>query len=422
MRDHQLWGQRLSNWRKETFRSLLWYNYRIWASGAFVSNLGTWMQRIAQDWLVLTQLTQHSATSVGVVMSLQFGPPIVLMPLVGRVVDQMERRKLLFVTQAGLGLTALGLGFLVLSEQVQLSQVYLFAALMGCISAFDAPLRQTFTAELVGDEDLPNAVALNSTLFNAAQLLGPAAAGVVIAAIGTGWLFILNALSFAAVLVALQRMRTGELRRLPKARTADAGMGAGLRYVWSRTDFKITLTMLFVLGTYGLNFPIFISTMALSIFHGGPHLYGLLTSSMALGSILGALYTAGRTAPRILLLASSALAFGLLGSIAALMPSSWWFAATLVGLGAMAQIFTTSANSLVQLRTDATMRGRVMAIYMAIFLGCTPLGAPVVGWIADAWGPRWALALGCASGFVAALIALLWRHKVSVAAAQGSCE
>lgn len=396
----------------KTFRSLRRYNYRLWAAGAFVSNVGTWMQRIAQDWLVLTQLTQHSGAAVGIVMSLQFGPPIVLMPWAGRLADKVDRRRILLVTQSALACTALGLGLLVVTGWVTLWHVYLFAGLMGCISAFDAPVRQIFAAELVGDEDLPNAVALNSTLFNSAQLVGPAVAGVVIAAIGTGWLFFVNALSFVAVLAALLKMRAGELRHLPKAPVSGAGMLDGLRYVRHRPDLVIALTMLFIVGTYGLNFPIFISTMSVTEFQGGPHLYGALSSAIALGSVIGALFSARRESPRVALLVMSALAFGLSCTLAALMPTVWTFGAVLVAMGASAQTFTTSTNSLVQLRTQPAMRGRVMAIYMAIFLGCTPLGAPLVGWVADTWGPRWALVVGAASGFAAVCFTLIYRRRI----------
>ena len=401
-------------WLKSLFRSLDRYNYRVWAVGTFVSSVGTWMQRIAQDWLVLTQLTQHSGTAVGVVMSLQFGPPIILMPLVGIVADRVDRRKLLLATQSAMALTALGLGLLVVTGMVALWHVYVFAGLMGCISSFDSPVRQTFIAELVGDEDLPNAIALNSSLFNSAQLIGPAVAGVLIAVIGTGWLFIINGVSFIAVLISLMKIRLGELCHLPKA--ADFGMSGiadGLRYVWHKPDISIALTMLFLVGTYGLNFPIFISTMSVTTFHGGPHLYGALSSTMAVGSILGALLAARRERPRLVVLAASALGFGLTCTLAAFMPNVWLFGLALAALGAMAQTFTTATNSLVQLRTQPAMRGRVMAIYMAIFLGCTPLGAPLVGWVADAFSPRWALGVAAASGFVAAIIAFVYHrfHK-----------
>lgn len=405
---------------RSTFRSLHAYNYRIWAAGSIVSNIGTWMQRIAQDWLVLTQLTHHSGLAVGVIMSLQFGPPILLVSVAGMAADRCDRRKLLLITQSALGAIALALGVLVLTGLVALWQVEILAGIMGCVSAFDAPARQTFVAELVGDEDLPNAVALNSTLFNGAQLIGPAVAGLMIAAIGTGWVFVINALSFVAVLVSLSQMRTAEFKPAPRASGPGPGLAASLHYVWLHPTLVVALAMLFLVGTYGLNFPIFISTMSVATFHGGPSVYGALSSAMAVGSVLGALATAGRSQPSLRVLALSAFAFGVAGLLAAAMSSVWWFALMLAVLGAAAQTFTTSTNSLVQLSTEPLMRGRVMAIYMGIFLGCTPLGAPLVGWIADTFGPRWALAVGAASGLAAALLATIcvrsgWsiRHKVA---------
>jgi len=400
----------INAWFRNTFRSMRRYNYRVWAAGAIISNTGTWMQRIAQDWLVLTQLTEHSGTSVGIVMSLQFGPPIILLPLAGLLADRVDRRSMLIATQSAMAVTALGLGLLVIAGMVTLWHVYLFAGLMGCISAFDSPVRQIFIAELVGDEDLPNAVALNSSMFNSAQLIGPAVAGLMIAAIGTGWMFILNGLSFLAVIASLMKMRTGELRHLPKDALSRTPIADGLRYVWQHPDLLVALTMLFLVGTYGLNFPIFISTMSVTTFHGGPHLYGALSSTMAVGSVIGSLLSAQREKPRLLVPAASAFAFGVICTIAALMPNIWTFGVSLVALGVVAQTFTTSTNSLVQLRTPPSMRGRVMAIYMAIFLGCTPLGAPFVGWVADVFGPRWAIAVAAASGFVATIIALAYHR------------
>ncbi len=395
----------------QTFRSLQGYNYRIWAAGALVSNIGTWMQSIAQDWLVLVDLTHHSGAAVGLVMSLQYGPPIVLMPLAGLAADHFDRRRLLMFTQSAMALLALGLGVLVLSGHVALWQVYTFAGLLGCVGAFDAPARQTFVAELVGDDSLPNAVALNSTLFNGARLAGPAVAGLLIAAIGTGWVFVLNALSFLAVIGALAAMRVAELRQAPRGSAGALGIVDGFRYVRGRPDLIVALSMLFLVGTYGLNFPIFISTMSVSTFHGGPGLYGALSSAMALGSVAGALLVAGRKRPHLVLLRVSALAFGLGCAAAALMPGPWTFGALLSLVGALAQTFTTSTNSLVQLSTEPAMRGRVMAIYMGIFLGCTPLGAPFVGWVADAFGPRWALGVGAASGLLAAALATWYLQR-----------
>ena len=246
---------------RNTFRSLRTYNYRIWCMGALVSNVGTWMQRIAQDWLVMSQLTNHSGAAVGVVMALQFGPPIVLMSVAGRLADQYDKRKLLIITQSALGLTALALGLLVLSGHVALWHVYAFAGIMGCITAFDSPARQTFLAELVGDDDLPNAVALNSSLFNSAQLIGPAIGGVLISLIGVGWVFVLNAASFIGVIASLTQMRTSELRQKSSKLNSSGGFFAGLSYIRTKPELIMALLMLFILGTYGLNFPVFISTM-----------------------------------------------------------------------------------------------------------------------------------------------------------------
>ena len=369
------------------------------------------MQRIAQDWLVLSELTKHSGTAVGVVMALQFGPPILLMSLAGRLVDHTDRRKLLIVTQSAMALTALCLGILVISGHVALWQVYVFAGTMGCITAFDSPARQTFIAELVGDEDLPNAVALNSSLFNSAQLIGPAVGGVLISIIGAGWVFILNSISFVAVIASLMKMRVSDFHRTPRVLSPDGGFLVGLAYIRQKPELIVALVMLFIVGTYGLNFPVFISTMSITTFHGEAHLYGLLSSMMAIGSIVGALHVAGKTAPNLSFLILSAFGFGMVGTIAALMPEASLFGLLLVALGATTQMFTTTANSLVQLSTDPSMRGRVMAIYMGIFLGCTPLGAPLVGWIADTYGPRWSLGFGAAAGFVAAGIGGIYEIR-----------
>src|SRR5471032_274983 len=237
---------------KGTFRSLRTFNYRTWASGAIVSNVGTWMQRTAQDWLVLTELTHHNATSVGIVMSLQFGPQMLLLPLTGYAADHFDRRKLLFATQAAMGSLALGLGLLTISGIVQLWQVYVFAGLLGCVTAFDSPARQTFVSDLVGEADLSNAVALNSTSFHAARMIGPAVAGLLIASVGTGWVFLINALSFVAVLGSLRTLRLDQLYLKPRATRARGSFVEGFKYVWTRPDLKAALLMLFLIGTFGL--------------------------------------------------------------------------------------------------------------------------------------------------------------------------
>ena len=385
-----------------TFRSLQIYNYRVWAGGSLVSNIGTWMQRTAQDWLVLTQLTNHNASAVGIVMSLQFGPQLLLLPWTGFAADHFNQRKLLIATQATMGLLSLALGVLTLSGAVQLWHVYVFAFLFGCASAFDAPVRQTFVSELVGDKDLSNAVALNSTSFNAARMIGPAVAGLVIASVGTGWAFVLNGASFVAVLASLRLLRTSELHPRARARRQPGGLTEGFRYVWGRPDLKAILVMLFLLGTFGMNFPIFISTMALGVFHTDARGYGLLSSVMAVGTIAGALVAAGRERPRFSSLLIGAAVFGIGGTLAAVAPNYWFFAAALVIIGVAALTFNNTSNSLMQLSTEPAMRGRVMALRLGIALGCTPLGAPLVGWVADHLGPRWALGVGALSGFAAA--------------------
>jgi MFS family permease len=394
-----------------TFRSLAVFNYRVWAGGAVVSNIGTWMQRTAQDWLVLTELTHNNAVAVGTVMALQFGPPIVLLPVTGWVADRFDRRKVLMTTQAVMGVLGLLLGLLTVSGAVQLWHVYIFALLLGCTAAFDAPARQVFVSSLVDRSNLSNAVALNSTSFNIARMIGPAVAGTLIAVVGTGWVFLINAASFAAVLASLMLLRKNELHHTDRAPGKHGGMMEGFRYVRNRPDLLSIFVMIFIVGTFGLNFPIFISTMATVVFHQGAGEYGILSSIMAIGSVAGALLAARRDKPRVALLFVGAAIFGVGCTLAAVLPGYWLFAVALVIIGVSAQTLTTSANSVVQLSTDPLVRGRVMALYMAIFMGGTPIGAPIVGWVADTFGPRWGLAVGAGAGFAAAAVGLLYLVK-----------
>jgi MFS family permease len=397
---------------RSTFRSLRNPNYRIWATGALVSNIGTWMQRTAQDWIVLTELTDRNATSMGIVMGLQFGPQLLMLPLTGYAADHFNRRKLIFCTQVAMGLLALGLGLLTVTGLVKLWHVYIFAFLLGCAAAFDAPARQTFVAELVEERDLPNAVGLNSTSFNAARMFGPALAGLLISAVGSGWVFLINAVSFLAVLGSLVALRPHRLRPTQRAVRTRGSFAEGFRYVLRRSDLKLILFMLFVISTFGLNFTIFISTMAVKVFGAGAGQYGILTSMLAAGSVTGALMTAARAKPSIAVLLVGALMFAAGCTAAALMPSYFLFGAMLFVIGISVQTLTTTTSTLVQTSTEPAMRGRVIAILMAIIFGGTPIGSPIAGWIADHFGPRWALGVGSLSGLIAAAAAAIYLWKV----------
>lgn len=399
------------------FRSLRSRNYRLWAVGALVSNVGTWMQRTAQDWLVLTQLTHQSASAMGLVMAFQFGPQLLLLPWTGTAADRFDQRRLLMATQGAMSVLGLGLGALTLAGVVELWHVYAFAFLSGCAAAFDAPVRQTFVAELVGDADVPNAVALNSTLFTSAQMVGPAVAGLTITAIGLGWAFVIDGASFGAVLVSLCLIRERDLHHNVRAHRSGGSFAEGLRYVWGRPDLMTILLMLFLIGTFGMNFPIFTSTMAVRVLHTDARGFGLLSSIMAVGTLSGALAAAARNGIGFGTLLGGAGMFGLGCALAALAPSYWLFAAALAVTGAALLTFANGTNGLMQLTTGPSMRGRVMALRIGIALGCTPVGAPLVGWVADAFGPRWALGVAATSGFAAAVAAAVFltrshsRHK-----------
>jgi MFS family permease len=393
------------------FRSLGNVNYRIWFAGALVSNIGTWMQRTAQDWIVLTELTDLNATAVGIVMALQFGPQLLLMPWSGLIADRFNRRKLLIVTQSARGLLALGLGLITVTGVVQLWHVYLFALALGVVAAIDAPARQTFVSDLVGDENLSNAVALNSASFNGARLFGPAIAGVLTVAVGAGWVFLINAVTFAFTVLAMKLLRIDELRAQPRASRERGQLIAGFRYVRQRPDIVVVLITVFLVGTFGFNFAIFTSTMATVEFHKGAGEFGLLSSVMAVGSVAGALLSARRSRARLRLVVGGAAAFGVTCTAAALMPGYTSFAVSLAFVGLSSLTLMTTANAYVQTSTLPAMRGRVMALYMAIFAGGTPLGAPLVGWVADEFGPRWSLGVAALSGIIAVVVLAFWLVK-----------
>jgi MFS family permease len=392
-------------------------NYRLYFSGQLISLTGTWAQRVAQDWLVL-QLT-NSGTALGIVTALQFAPALVLSLYGGALADRGNKRKLLLATQAGMGVAALVLGLLDVAGIVQLWHVMVLAAVLGVISAIDTPIRQSFVVEMVGAADLPNAVALNSTTFNLARIIGPAIAGVVITAVGTGWAFLGNAVSTVGVLAGLLSMRTAELYPSKPVDRAPGQYRAALRYVRRRSDLILPMVLVFIIGTFGMNYQITIALIAKQVFHRGAGAYGLLSTTLAVGATIGALAgTFRRNRPTRLFLIGAAVAFGIAEIACALMPSFTLTALALIPAGLTMIIFAQSANASVQLGVEPTMRGRVMGLYILCFMGGTPVGAPIVGWVAELFGPRWGMLGGGLISLIAALglgAYLSRRHQVGFA-------
>lgn len=393
------------------FRSLRVRNYRLFAAGQVISLTGTWMQRIAQDWLVL-QLSHSSGTAVGVTTGLQFLPVLMFGLYGGIIADRYDKRRTLIAAQAAMGALALVLGILDLTHAVTLWQVYVLAFALGVASVFDTPVRQAFVQEMVGPEDLPNAVSLNSATFNSGRVLGPAIAGLLINTIGTGPVFLVNAASFVAVISGLCMMRTDELFAVAPIAKAHGQLRAGLRYVRARDDLLLPILLVGVVGTFGFNFQVTTALIAKITFHRGAGSYGLLGTAFATGSLGGALVAArrsgrsSRTRQRTYVL--GALVFGLLEVVVGLMPTYLSFAILLLPAGAAALTFTIAANSTVQLGTEPQMRGRVMAIYVLVFLGGTPFGAPLIGYLAEQFGPRSSLVVGGLVSAVAAVACGLW--------------
>jgi MFS family permease len=390
------------------FRSLRLFNYRTWFTGALISNVGAWMQSTALSWTVLTVLTANDATAVGLNMALQFGPQLLLVPLTGLIADKHDRRRILLVTQSAMGLLALILGVVVTAGIVELWHVQLFALAFGIVQAFDMPARQAFVSELVGQDDIANAVALNSASFHGARLIGPAVAGVLIALVAPGPVFLINAVTFIAMIVALLRIRTSELQPSPRQAKGLGDIVQGFRYVRKRGDLMIIFVMAFILGTFGLNFPIYISTMTSVEYRAEADTFGILSSAMAIGSVTGALLAARSTRPRFTFIIGGLGLFVLGCTFAAVAPHIIVFGIALVVAGFTAQLFMTNANSMVQLTSAPEVRGRVMALYGAVFMGGTPIGAPIVGWVADAWGPRAAILVAAATCLVAFVLGAIW--------------
>ncbi|WP_432070437.1 MFS transporter [Streptomyces sp. AA1529] len=388
------------------FSSLRIRNYRLFAMGQVVSNTGTWMQRIAQDWLVHS-LT-GSSTAVGITTALQFLPMLLFGLYGGVIADRCSKRRLLFVTQATMGVIGLVLAALTLSGNVQVMHVYVLAFALGLVTVVDNPTRQTFVSEMVGPTQIRNAVSLNSANFQSARLVGPAVAGVLISAVGGGWAFLINGLSFGAPLLGLLLMRGAELHTGKRVQRGKGQLREGLRYVGGHPELLWPIVLVGFIGTFGFNFPIWLTAFTSDVFDAGAGTYGILNFLMAVGSVAGALLAARRGQSRMRLMAGAALAFGVLELAAALSPSYWLFAALMAPIGLAGLTFNVTANSSVQLASDPAMRGRVMSLFMMVFVGGTPIGGPIMGWITDTWGPRTGfLAGGLISAAAAVGVALV---------------
>ena len=376
------------------------------------------MQRVAQDWLVL-ELTHGSGTALGIATGLQFLPQLLFSLWGGVIADRYPKRRILLVTQATMGALALILGVLALTGVVAVWQVYLLAFALGLVAVVDNPTRQTFVAEMVGPAGLANAIALNSAIFNLARITGPAVAGLVITLVGTPAAFLVNAASFGAVLVGLKLMRPAELHPMERAPRARGQLREALAYVKARPSLWLTLALVFFVATFGMNFQVTTALMSRGVFHTGAGAFGLASTVFAVGALGGALLSARRARPGMRLLLTTALVFGALEVVTGLMPAFWSFLILLVPTGLALLTFTTTANSTIQLSTTPAVRGRVMGLYMLVFLGGAPLGSPLTGWVAEQFGARMSLIAGGVISFLAAVVAAVLLARVQGVPARG---
>ena len=402
---------------RQTFSSLRVRNFRLYFTAQLISVSGTWMQAVAQAWLVL-HLT-GSGVDLGIVVGLQFLPMLLLGPFGGLVADRVDKRSLLFVTQTAGGLLALALGILVVTDAVVLWQVYLLAGLLGVVNLFDNPARQTFMIEMVGRDDLPNAVSLNAALMNGSRIVGPAIGGVIITVFGLGICFFVNAFSYVAVIVGLAMMRTAELRPTEPVARAKGQVREGFRYVWATPALRNVLLSVALIGIFAYNFTVTLALLAKVTFQGGAGAYAGLTACMGAGAVVGGLVAAHRAKPTPRLLQVLALIFGGLLAAVALAPTLLAADLLIVLMGAASIGFIATANATLQLTADPAMRGRVMALYAMAFLGTTPIGAPLVGAIAQWTNPRVALMTGAVATVLSAGL-LMWRHQARLRTDEGA--
>jgi MFS family permease len=380
-----------------------------------VSNTGSWMQRVAQDWLVLS-LTHNSGTALGITTGLQFAPMLFSL-WGGAVADRYSKRGILMMTQALMGGLALILGVLAFTGEVRIWQVYLLAFALGMITVVDNPTRQAFAVEMVGKDAMANAIALNSAVFNLARIAGPAVAGLVIAAVGTPAAFMVNAASYGAVIIGLRLMRPGELHRVATSPRAKGQLREALEYVRARPKLWMILILIFFVSTFGMNFQVTNALMARGVFHTGAGAFGVASAVFALGALGGALLAARRARPTLALLVATSFAFSVFDMLTGLMPDFLSFLIMLVPTGLTLLTLTTAANSTMQLGTTAVMRGRVMGLYMLVFLGGTPLGAPLAGWVAEVFGPRVSIISGGLIALAATVIVglvVVHRNRIRV--------
>jgi MFS family permease len=368
-----------------------------------VSNTGTWMQRVAQDWLVL-ELTHNSGTALGITTGLQFLPMVASM-WGGVIADRYPKRRILMITQALMGGLALLLGILAITGAVRIWQVYVLAFALGMVTVVDNPTRQAFAVEMVGRDSVANAVALNSAVFNLARIVGPAVAGLVIGLVGTPTAFLVNAASYGAVIAGLKLMRPEELHQVKNPPRAPGQLREALDYVRARPQLWVTMVLVFFVATFGMNFQVTNALMSRTVFHTGAGAFGLASAMFALGALGGALLAARRSRPTMRLLFVMAVAFGVLEMLTGMMPGYWTFLIALVPTGVALMTFSTAANSSTQLAATGQVRGRVMGLYVLVLMGGAPLGSPLVGWVAEEFGARMSLIAGGAIS-LAATVAL----------------
>jgi MFS family permease len=368
------------------FAALSSRSYRIYIGGQSLANTGSWMQSIAQDWLTFS-LT-HSSTAVGVTMALQFLPMLLLGLHAGAVADRVRKRRILLTTQSLNAVATLALAAITLSGAVRVTDVYAFALVTGLVFAFDSPARQAFVTEVVPEDRLRAAISLNAAVFQATRLIGPAIASVLIATAGTGWVFALNALCYLGPTAGLLMLRPSDLHPAPAAAKAQSTVASAVRYLRGRPDVLWTIFLVGMLGTFGLNFPIVLTAMAKSAFGGNAGTYGLFNIVLGAGSAAGAILAGAGARPRTRTIVATAAVFGVLQASAALAPDMAVFLVLLLVMGLVNLVCQAMANAFVQLAVDPEIRGRVMGLYLLVFIGGTPIGAPLIGAITSHYGAR----------------------------------